>query len=63
MYGLALAYEELNSLEERIAYLEEQAAAGKEVAVELVETLIAKQNVEEDIAFFEEACYGDKAVF
>lgn len=63
MYDLTLAYEELNSLEKRITYLEKQAAAGKEVAVELVETLIAKQNVEEDIVFLEEACYGDKAVF
>lgn len=54
MYDLTLAYKELNSLKERITYLEKQAAAGKEVAVELVEALIAKQNVEEDIAFFEE---------
>lgn len=54
MYDLTLAYKELNSLEERITYLEEQAAAGKEVTVELVETLIAKQNVEEEITFFEE---------
>lgn len=54
MYDLTLAYKELNSLEERITYLEEQAATGKEVTVEFVEALIAKQNVEEDIAFFEE---------
>jgi hypothetical protein len=54
MYDLTLAYEELNSLEKRITYLEEQTAVGKEVTVELVETIIAKQNVEEDITFFEE---------
>lgn len=58
MHDLTLAYKELNSLEERITYLEEQAAAGKEVTVELVETLIAKQNVEEEIAFFEEESYA-----
>lgn len=63
MYDLASTHEELNSLEERITYLEEQAATGKEVTVEIVETLIAKQNVEEDIVFLEEACFGDKAVF
>lgn len=62
MYGIALAYEELKSLNDRIDYLEKQAPA-KDVMVELVEAIIAKQNVEEEIAFLEEACFGDKAVF
>lgn len=44
MYDLTLAYEELNSLEKRITYLEEQTAVGKEVTVELVETIILCQS-------------------
>lgn len=61
MYSIALAYEELKSLNDRIDYLEKQTPA-KDVTVELVEAIIAKQNVEEEIAFLEEACFDDKAV-